>query len=171
MPETSPGGTALADPSPAAPAWPGRVLLVCSSGGHLVQLAKLAPWWNERERMWVTFDGTDVRSLLPGETVVAAHHPTTRNIPNALRNLRLAAGVLRRYRPDVVVSTGAGVAVPFFALARLLGISTVYLEVYDRIDLPTVTGRLCYPLSSLFLLQWPEQKRNYPRGVVIGSIF
>ncbi|SIN43504.1 hypothetical protein SAMN04489832_7069 [Micromonospora cremea] len=33
-----------------------------------------------------------------------------------------------------VVTTGAGVAVPFVVLARLRRIPTVYIEVYDRID-------------------------------------
>ena len=76
-----------------------------------------------------------------------AHYPTTRNIPNTLRNLRLAMRELRRRRPDVIVSDGAGVAFPFFVVGRLLGIPTVYLEVYDRIDSPTLTGRLCRPLE------------------------
>jgi beta-1,4-N-acetylglucosaminyltransferase len=70
----------------------------------------------------------------------------------------------------VVVSSGAGVAFPFFLLARLRGHKTVYVEVYDRIDTATMTGRLCYPLSDLFLLQWEEQRRNYPKGVVIGGL-
>jgi UDP-N-acetylglucosamine:LPS N-acetylglucosamine transferase len=147
-----------------------RVLLVCSSGGHLAQLYRLQPWWDRHERTWVTFGDPQATSLLRGERVIPAFAPTTRNIPNALRNLGLAIRVLRAERPDVVISDGAGVAFPFFILARLLRIYTVYLEVYDRISCPTLTGRLCYPLSSLFLLQWPEQARSYPRGKVIGGL-
>jgi UDP-N-acetylglucosamine:LPS N-acetylglucosamine transferase len=147
-----------------------RVLLVCSSGGHLTQLYQLRPWWERHERTWVTFDHPHSKSLLRGERLILAFAPTTRNIPNALRNLVLAIGVLRAERPDVVISDGAGVAFPFFILARLLRICTVYLEVYDRISRPTLTGRLCYPLSSLFLLQWPEQARSYPSGKVIGCL-
>ncbi|MGH2812197.1 MAG: PssD/Cps14F family polysaccharide biosynthesis glycosyltransferase [Actinomycetota bacterium] len=147
-----------------------RVALVCSSGGHLLQLYQLRPWWEKHERLWVTFDKADSRSLLAGEPIVWAYQPTTRNIPNLLRNLRLAWKTLRHHRPDIVVSSGAGVAFPFFLLARLLGIKTVYVEVYDRIDLGTLTGRLCYPLSNLFLLQWEEQRRFYPRGQVIGRL-
>ena len=52
----------------------------------------------------------------------------------------------------------------------LFGKRTVYVEVYDRIDSATMTGRLCYPFSNLFLLQWEEQRRSYPKGVVIGSL-
>jgi beta-1,4-N-acetylglucosaminyltransferase len=147
-----------------------KALLVCSSGGHLGQLYRLRPWWNRHERVWVTFGHPQAESLLRGERVVLAFAPTTRNIPNAMRNLRLAIKVIRAERPDVVISDGAGVAFPFFLVARLLGVRTVYLEVYDRISRPTLTGRLCYPLSSLFLLQWPEQAISYPRGKVIGSL-
>ena len=148
-----------------------RVLLVCSSGGHLDHLARLKGWWTQHDRAWVTFPGADSESLLSGEDVSWAHHPTTRNVPNLVRNLFLAGRVMRRYRPEVVVSTGAGVAFPFFVMARLFRAETVYLEVYDRIDTPTLTGRLCYPLSRLFLLQWQEQRRFYPRGVVIGGLY
>jgi UDP-N-acetylglucosamine:LPS N-acetylglucosamine transferase len=147
-----------------------RVVLVGSSGGHLVQLYQLQPWWKEHERVWVTFQKVDSVSLLADEHVVWAYHPTTRNLHNLVRNLVLAWRLLRSYRPRVVVSTGAGVAFPFFVIARLLGIRTVYIEVYDRIDVPTLTGRLCYPLSDLFLLQWEEQKRLYRRGRVIGRL-
>ena len=148
-----------------------RIVLVCSSGGHLIQLHQLKPWWEKHERTWVTFDLPDGRSLLEGEDVVWAHHPTTRNVRNAFKNLMLAVRMLPRYRPDLVVSDGAGVAFPFFVVARILRIKTVYLEVYDRIDSATLTGRLCRPLSSLFLVQWEEQQRLYPGAKVIGGLF
>lgn len=166
----APAVTPVPDGAPQTDSWPDRVLLVCSSGGHLVQLAQLRPWWESRSRSWVTFPGKDTESLLEGETVYTAHHPTTRNLPNAMRNVFLAISLLRDIRPDAVVSTGAGVAFPFFLVAKLLRIRTVYLEVFDRVDLPTLTGRLCYPISDLFLLQWEEQVRNYPNGVVIGAV-
>ena len=135
-----------------------------------MQLHQLRPWWEKHERVWVTFDTTDASSLLADEATTWAYHPTTRNVPNLLRNLRLAWRLLRRERPDVVVSCGAAVAFPFFLAARVLGIRTVYVEVYDRIELPTMTGRLCYPITSLFLLQWREQQRFYPRGRLIGGL-
>jgi UDP-N-acetylglucosamine:LPS N-acetylglucosamine transferase len=147
-----------------------KALLVCSSGGHLTQLHKLRPWWERHERIWVTFAHPQAESLLAGERIIPAFSPTTRNIPNAFRNLRLAAKVIRRERPDAVISDGAGLAFPFFVVAKALGVATVYLEVYDRISRSSVTGRLCYPLADLFLLQWPEQAANYPRGTVIGQL-
>ena len=147
------------------------VLLVASTGGHLAQLLELRPWWENEERHWVTFQKADALAALEDEAVTWAHHPTTRNLPNALRNFALAISVLRLHRPELVVSTGAGVALPFFVAARLLRVRTAYLEVFDRIELPTMTGRLCYPLSDTFLVQWPEQQVLYPDSTLVGTVY
>ena len=135
-----------------------------------MQLHRLEPWWRKHERLWVTFDTPDATSLLADEAAVWAYRPTTRNLANLARNTLLACRLLATFRPTVVVSTGAAVAFPFFLLAWLMGCRTVYVEVYDRIDLPTLTGRLCYPLSSLFLVQWDDQRRFYPRSELIGRL-
>ena len=149
---------------------PGEVLLVGSSGGHLAQLLALEPWYRSRTRSWVTFETPDARSLLDGETVIWAYFPTTRNVTNLIRNAALAFRVLRNRRVDAVVTTGAGVALPFVALARLRGIPAVYIEVYDRIDTPTLTARLCRPFLSAMLVQWEEQRRMYPKATVVGNL-
>lgn len=146
------------------------VLLVASSGGHLTQLCSLRPWWRGKERVWVTFRTPDAESVLGDESVRWAHHPTTRNVGNLLRNTGLALRTMRERRPSVVVSTGAGVALPFFVLAWLLRIPTVYIEVYDRIDTPTLTARLCRPFTRLFLAQWEEQRSFMPTAITVGPL-
>lgn len=147
-----------------------RVLFALTSGGHLAQAMALEPWFRDLERLWVTFDTQDALSLLDGERTVWAFRPTTRNIGNLIRNAWLAWKVTRSFRPDVVVSTGAGVALPFFVVAKLLRIPTVYIEVYDRIDSRTLSGRLCRPFSDLFLVQWPEQLELYPGAILVGRL-
>lgn len=148
----------------------GKILLVSSSGGHLVQLQALRSWWEAHDRVWVSFNTPDVRSALAGERLVTAHHPTTRNVPNLVRNTLLARRVLRHERPDVVISTGAAVAIPFFWWARLMRITTIYLEVFDRIESPTMTGRMCYPVADAFLVQWDSQLPFYPGAVNVGQV-
>lgn len=147
-----------------------KLLFVGSSGGHLAQMWSMRAWWAEHERAWVTFDTADAESVLRGERVWWAYRPTTRNVRNAVRNLFLAVRVLVSFHPDVVVSTGAAAAVPFFLVARLVGIRTVYVEVYDRITSATMSGRLCRPLASLFCVQWDEQLDVYPGATVIGPV-
>ena len=81
-------------------------------------LYMLRPFWSGQERFWVTFDKEDARSLLKGERVYPCYFPTNRNLKNLIRNSVLAWKVLRRERPDLIISSGAAVAVPFFYLGR-----------------------------------------------------
>jgi beta-1,4-N-acetylglucosaminyltransferase len=147
-----------------------RVALVGSSGGHLVQLLAVRDAWADHDRFWVTFRTPDAESALRGERVYWCHHPTNRNLPNLVRNTFLAWRILRRERPSHMMSTGAAVAVPFFYLGRLFRARTIYLEVFDRIDSATLTGRLVGPVTDHFLVQWPEQLAAYPRASVNGPV-
>lgn len=158
------------DPTSSVPGGSEHVLFVASGGGHLAQLLALRPWWEHRRRTWVTFDNLDTRSKLEGEIVIHAFSPTTRNLKNLARNTVLALWTLPRIRPDLVVSTGAAVAVPFFVVAKLLGVPAVFIEVFDRIDTRTLTGRICYPFAEVFIVQWDQQRHLYPRARVIGSL-
>jgi beta-1,4-N-acetylglucosaminyltransferase len=150
---------------------PNDVLLVASNGGHLLQLLQLADLWPRESRCWVTFKKSDAVSLLAGESATWAHHPTNRNLPNLIRNFFLALRVLRRDKVQAIVTTGAGVAVPFVIVGRLLGMRVVYIESMARITSPSLTGRLVYPLADTFIVQWPELQRFFKRARCFGTVF
>lgn len=43
--------------------------------------------------------------------------------------------------------------------------------MFDRIDKPTMTGKLVYPIADKFVVQWDEMKQVYPKAINLGSIF
>ena len=88
-----------------------------------------------------------------------------------VKNTKIAWKVLRKEKPDLIISSGAAVAVPFFYLGKLFGAKLVYVEVFDRIDKPTVTGKMVYPIADKFIVQWEEQKKVYKKAICLGSIF
>ncbi len=147
-----------------------KLLLVASSGGHLFELLCVRELWAERDHSWVCFPTADAKALLKGEDVTWAHYPTNRNIKNFFKNLVLAWRHLRRERPDVVISTGAGVGVPFLLLARLFGMRTIYIESITRIHELSLSGRLVYPFVSRFLVQWMELAKRYRKAQYQGRI-
>ncbi len=148
-----------------------KVCLVGSSGGHLTHLYMLEPFWKDKDRFWVTFDKEDARSLLNNEKMYKCYYPTNRNVKNLIRNTLLAVKILFKEKPDLIISSGAAVAVPFFYLGKLFGAKTIYIEVFDRIDAPTLTGKLVYPVTDKFIVQWEEMKKVYPKAINLGSIF
>lgn len=148
-----------------------KICLVGSSGGHLTHLYMLKPFWKDKNRFWVTFDKEDARSLLKDEKMYPCYFPTNRNIKNLIRNTFFAIRVLKKEKPDLIISSGAAVAVPFFYLGKMMGAKLIYIEVFDRIDKPTMTGKMVYPIVDKFIVQWEEMKKVYPKAVNFGSIF
>ena len=131
----------------------------------------LKPFWKDKNRFWVTFDKEDARSLLEGEKVYPCYFPTNRSIKALIKNTKIAWDVLHKEKPDLIISCGAAVAVPFFYIGKMMGAKLVYIEVFDRIDKPTMTGKMVYPVVDKFVVQWEEQKKVYPKAVNLGSIF
>ena len=91
-----------------------RGLLVCSTGGHLLQLVAVREAWVEHTHVWVTFDKSDARSLLPGRARllrVRAHEPQ-REEPRPQPLARLAPRPTVRPR-SIVRRRARASAVPF----------------------------------------------------------
>ena len=69
------------------------------------------------------------------------------------------------------MSTGAGVALPFFLAGRALRIPCAFLEVYDRVDSRTLTGRLCKPLSTGSSCSGRANVSSIGAGTVVGPVY
>ena len=148
-----------------------KVCLVGSSGGHLTHLYLLKPFCEEKDRFWVTFGKEDAKSILENEKMYECYFPTNRNIKNLIKNTFLAIKIIRKEKPKLIISSGAGVAVPFFYIGKIFGAKTIFIEVFDRIDKPTITGKLVYPVADIFIVQWEEMKKVYPKAINLGGIF
>ncbi|HYH62971.1 MAG TPA: UDP-N-acetylglucosamine--LPS N-acetylglucosamine transferase, partial [Solirubrobacterales bacterium] len=71
---------------------------------------------------------------------------------------------------DAILSTGAGLAVPFFIVGKLLRRRLIYVESVTRIETISLSGRLVYPLADRFFVQWPQAAQRRRRAVHAGSV-
>jgi UDP-N-acetylglucosamine--N-acetylmuramyl-(pentapeptide) pyrophosphoryl-undecaprenol N-acetylglucosamine transferase len=120
-------------------------LLVSSVGGHLAELHSLLPRLQEieRDRVWVTFDTPQSRSVLAGEDVRFVDYTGPRDFANVLRHTRVATRMFARRHPfSSVISTGSGIALSFLPIAQLRGAQCHYIESATRSTGPSLTGRL-----------------------------
>lgn len=147
-----------------------KILLVSSTGGHFQALKQLRPFWSKHQRCWVTFRNTSTEIALEGEKVYWAFSPTNRNIPNLIRNFLLAGRVIYQERPDLVVTTGAGVAVPFIILAKMFGSKTTFVESFTRIKQLSLSARLVLPFLDTLYVQWPQLQARYPQAELIAPL-
>ncbi len=139
-----------------------RICIVSSIGGHLTEVMHLAPILREHEVVLVLNDEISLPDF-PFARVYRIVH-AERDI-RVIYNFFESAQILRQEDPDIVLSTGAGPAVPFALLARLFTRARiVYIESAAAVSDATLTGRLIYPLAHRFFYQWEGVAKYYPRG-------
>ena len=148
-----------------------KMLLVSSSGGVLLELLALAPWWSRHEVAWAAVPAADTRPLLAGQRVHWIGDVSARRPAGLVPGMARARRILHAERPDLVVSAGSGPAVPFFLAAALADIPTLWICTLNVLGSPGVTARICARLASLVLLQRPAQRAAHPHGIVIGELY
>ena len=132
-----------------------RIMLVASTGGHWIQLLRLAPTMEACEKVCLSTSVEDRHDVVAG----CFHAVTDASRWNRVRMLLLAMQVLclvAYYRPAVVVSTGA--APGYFALrfGEWFGARTVWLDSIANVSEVSMSGRLVKPYADLYLTQWPH---------------
>ncbi len=121
-----------------------RDLLVASTGGHLTELVELAARLEPASSspLWVTFDGIQSRSMLEGRDVEFVPYIGQRDIGRSILTLARASKIIRAYKPDRIISTGAAVATSFLPLGPLFGAESHYIESAARFTAPSVTAKI-----------------------------
>jgi len=147
-----------------------KIGIITSKGGHLIQINQLFPIFKQYSHFWVTFKGKDSEEYLKKEKKYYAYFPESRNIVNAIKNMFLAVKILLQEKPTVLISSGAGIAVPFFCIGKLLKINLVFIETFDYVKYPSLTGKILYNVVDLFLVQHKIQKKWYPKAKYWGSL-
>jgi hypothetical protein len=146
-------------------------MLVSSSGGVLLDLLALAPWWRRHDVSWVAVDAPDTREVLAGESVVWPPELRPRQCGAVLPATVRARRVLRASRIELVVSAGSGIAVPWFLAAWSAGISTVWVTTFNVVGRPGLAARLCARLASRVVVQHADLLAMHRRAVHVGELY
>lgn len=145
-----------------------KVCIVSSCGGHLTEVRALKPAYEKYAHFYVLNDKVLLPDNMQGRTYFIAHSERDWRF---LLNLWEAFRILWRERPLVILSTGAGPAVPFALVGRFLfGCRIVFVETITRIHYPSMTGRIMYRLAHDFFYQWDSLARYFPRGRLGGPL-
>lgn len=147
-----------------------KLLLVCNPGGHFSTMMGLKDFWSTYPREWVTYPKFDTQNLRGKEQVYWVELQEARMLWKACVNFFKALIILRKSQPDLVVSTGASLAVPFLLASKVFGIKTIFIESISRSGDLSLSGKLVYYLVDEFYVQWPECVERYPKAQYKGVV-
>ena len=130
----------------------------------------LEDFWIQHERVWVTDLKQDTVLLVKSERVHWLSYQAPRSFFAFMRNLPLAIGIVAKENPDIILSTGASIAVNLAIAAKLSGKKFIFVESLSRPRKLSLSGMLVYPICDEFYVQWPEVAQRYKKAIFAGRI-
>jgi len=149
-----------------------KVCLIASSGGHFEQILMLEKL-NKKFNLYIVTEKTKYENTTTSKKYLLRQ--INRKGLNIVLNLPILTfqsfWVFLKEKPDVVISTGAMFVIPTFLIAKLFKKKLVFIESFAKVTSPTLTGKFLYNMVDIFIVQWPEMKRVYPKAIMLGSIY
>lgn len=154
-----------------------KVLFISSTGGHLNELLQLKALFKEYESYLITekdkstqglqIDGIKkIKYLVYGTRSKILVYPFI-FIFNCFKSLFYYFKI----KPKVIITTGTHTAVPMCYIGKLLGSKIIFIETFANRNTKTLSGKMVYPISDLFIVQWKEMQQLYPKSVYGGAIY
>jgi len=154
-----------------------KVLFISSTGGHLNELMQLSPLFNKYNYHIITEKDKSTQSLKQkyNKKISYLEYGSRKKIITYpfifLFNCFKSLYYYIKIRPKYIVTTGTHTAVPICYLGKLFGSKIIFIETFANIDTKTLSGKLVYPIANLFIVQWEEMTKLYPKAIYGGSIF
>ncbi|XP_030612858.1 UDP-N-acetylglucosamine transferase subunit ALG14 [Archocentrus centrarchus] len=177
---------------------PVAVLVVAGSGGHTTEILRLLEYMSaaytprhyviaDTDRMSeekiCTFEKFKQQSDSKSQFTICriprsreVHQSWSSSVVSTLNALWYSLPLVFRIRPDMVLCNGPGTCIPLCVAGLLLGILgmkkvlIVYVESICRVQTLSLTGKILYPLSDYFFVQWSSLRDKYPKSIFLGRI-
>lgn len=148
-----------------------KICLVSSSGGHYEQILRLMSL-SQNFDIYIVTEKTQYSKI--EENIFYVQQLNRKEkffflkmIINFFQSLR----IFLNEQPDIIISTGALVAIPTFLIGKCLGKKLIFIESFAKTNSPTMTGKLLYKISDKFIVQWESMLSVYPKAIYLGSIY
>jgi UDP-N-acetylglucosamine:LPS N-acetylglucosamine transferase len=145
-----------------------KIGIISSCGGHLTEVRCLKSVYEHFEYFYVINDRIQLTPDMQGKTYFIAHSERDWKL---IVNFIEALFILKKEKPFLLLSTGAGPIVPFSIIGKIcFKIKIVYIESMASTARPSLSGRIMYWIADKFFFQWEDLKKFFPKGEYIGLL-
>ena len=175
--------------SPATKARNGKpvpTMIVLGSGGHTMEMTKLIQHlnWNQYKPVHIVVGSGDKMSLskIPEELKKKCEVHVIKRSRNVGQSyftsvLTTVLATLDAFRlvwtnrPELLICNGPGTCLPLCLCAKVTtNCVIIYVESFCRVDSLSLTGKLLYPFTDHFIVQWPQLQEKYSRSKYLGLL-
>ena len=154
-----------------------RVMFISSTGGHLNELLQL-------KDLFSLYDYTIITEKMKSNLYLKDEYPNKVHFliygtklhfltyPFKLFiNCFISLFYYLKYRPNYIITTGVHTAGPMCCIGKILGSKIVFIEIIANRTSKTAAGSLIYHFADLFVVQWEEMLKLYPKAKYFGGIY
>lgn len=151
-----------------------KILFTASSGGHLSELTQLKKIILNNTSFLLTEKSEELSDSYIYQRVFYTNPINRKEKLFIIKFIKLFFQSMILYlkvKPDIVISTGALATVPICLISKMFNKKIIYIESFARIYDPSLTGKIMYRFADVFIIQWKELKKFYPKAKYFGGIF
>lgn len=154
-----------------------KVLFIASTGGHLNELMQLKPMFFKYDYHIITEKDDTTKGLKNEykEKIDYLLYGTRSRILSYIFifvfNVIKSLFLYLKIRPKYIITTGTHTAVPICYISKIFGAKIIFIETLANRNSKTLSGKLIYPISNLFIVQWKEMLELYPKAIYGGIIY
>lgn len=156
-----------------------KVLFVAGSGGHTSQLAILLRKLGNKYSSELMLERTDKLAMeifsnnyriYTADAIRGKKESVIMTFVRILLNTFQSLIILTRSNPKYIITTGPGLGILICIVGKLVGKKIIVIESWSRTTTKSYAGRVLYPFSDLFFVQWPEMLKQYPKAKYVGRL-
>ena len=152
-----------------------KVLFISSTGGHLNELLQLKSLFSNYDYLLVTEKDKSTISLKDKYNVKYLVYGTRKNLFSYffkfIFNFIKSFIIFIKFKPDVIITTGAHTCVAMIFIAKLFKKKSIYIETMANRKTKTMTGKIIEKWVTYFVVQWEDMKNLYEDSVYGGLIY
>lgn len=145
-----------------------RVLCAASVGGHYVQLLRITVPLEACCEVSYMSTHPRCKALVPGHDFYCLRDFSRWNWYLFFPALFHALSVVRRVRPDMVLTTGAAPGFVVVLAAWFLGVESVWVDSIANVESLSLCGKMSRHIATHVFTQWPSQAA--PGVIFAGSV-
>jgi len=156
------------------------VMVVLGSGGHTAEIIELTRLMGDKKYKYIYIISPDdlnsVAKIVHKGKIKKVQRPTKwgynifENILATLKAYFQAKKVINSTKFDVIIGTGPGICIFPMYFARKKGKKIIFIETINRVNTASQTGKWVYKWADRFFIQWPQQKKYYPKALYVGRL-
>ncbi len=155
------------------------VMVILGQGGHTAQMLELVDMLgsiydysyliarhDQISEGQIRIAGSVFRTVIPRKSTSKIFETLKLSFCCSIQEFK----ALLKARPKVIITAGAGIAVPISIFGRLLGVKIIFIESVSRVRALSTTGKIMYHIANLFFVQWEPLKEKYSKAIYAGRL-